>query len=384
MVRSTRLRVGQARLPVSTVDTTVDILQRATNHTTSSSPPKPNCFRAMTINLVTGASGFIGGHLVRSLVEQGQRVRCLVRPTSDIDHLRDLDVEFLTGDVTDPASVAKAVDGVDRVYHVAGVVVALRSRTMMQVNTHGTDIVVKACASQTQPPVLVIVSSIAAAGPTTRGRLKTESDPSTPISNYGRSKRGGEVAAERLANKVPITVLRPGIVFGPGDRLLLPAFRAVRLTRLHVVPGMQPPPLSYIYVSDLVDLLCRAAESGRRLPARRPGHNGDGYYFACIPEHPNYCQFGRMLRHAVGRRHAPIVSVPEPVPTLIAGIQELAGLVTGTAQPLNVDKIREALVPSWACSGAAAARDIGLQPAKSLAERLRSTAQWYLDHNWIK
>ena len=80
---------------------------------------------------------------------------------------------------------------------------------------------------------------------------------------------------------------------------------------------------------------------------------------------------------------APIVIVPEPLPTLIAGTQELAGRLTGTAQPLNLDKIREALVQSWACSGAAAARDLGLQPAKPLAERLQTTAQWYLDQNWI-
>jgi nucleoside-diphosphate-sugar epimerase len=337
----------------------------------------------MTFNLVTGASGFIGGHLVRSLVERGQRVRCLVRSTSKTDHLRDLAVEYVTGDVTDRDSIAVAVRGVDRVYHAAGVVSALHSSTMTRVNTHGTDLVVKACARQSQPPTLVLVSSIAASGPTERGRIKTEADPVTPISNYGYSKRGAEVAAELLAGEVPITIVRPGIVFGPGDRLLLHAFRALRRMRVHVVPGLRPPPLSYIYVSDLVDLLCNAAESGGRLPAERAGHNGDGYYFACVSEYPNYCEFGRMLRRAVGRRFAPIVSVPEPLPTLVGSLQEIAGRLTGSAQALNLDKIREAMVPSWACSGAAATRDIGLNPAMPLAERLQATAQWYLEHGWL-
>jgi nucleoside-diphosphate-sugar epimerase len=340
-------------------------------------------FLPMTINLVTGASGFIGGHLVRSLVEQGQQVRCLIRSTSKTDHLQGLDVEYVVGDVMQADSVAKAVTGVDRVYHAAGVVSALLGKTMMQVNTHGTHTVARACANQTSPPVLVVVSSIAASGPTERGKVKTESEPSVPVSEYGRSKRGGEVAAEMLAGQVPITVVRPGIVFGPGDRLLLPAFRAVRSMRVHVVPGMRPPPLSYVYVEDLVKLLGNAARSGRRLPAERQRHNGDGYYFACAPEYPNYSEFGRMLREAVGRRFAPIVHLPEPLPTLFASLQEVAARVTGTAQPLNRDKIREALVQSWACSGAAAARDIGFHPTKSLAERVRTTAQWYIDHGWL-
>jgi nucleoside-diphosphate-sugar epimerase len=272
---------------------------------------------------------------------------------------------------------------VDRVYHVAGVVSALNNSTMARVNTHGTDLVVKACAGQDHSPVLVLVSSIAASGPTERGRVKTETDPITPISNYGRSKRGGEVAAELRAGEVPITIVRPGIVFGPGDRLLLHAFRAVRRMRVHVVPGLRPPPLSYIYIDDLVQVLCNAAESGRRLPATPAGHNGDGYYFACVSEHPNYHEFGRMLRRAVGRRFAPIVSIPEPVPTLVGSLQELAGRLTGSPQALNLDKIREAMVQSWACSGAAAVRDIGLSPAKTIAERLQTTAQWYREHGWL-
>ncbi len=337
----------------------------------------------MTFNLVTGASGFIGGHLARSLVEQGQRVRCLVRKTSNIEHLRDLDIEFVTGDILDPGKVAAAVAGVDRVYHVAGLVAAIRSVSLDEVNTQGTANVVRACAGQSQPPVLILVSSIAAAGPSVRGQLKTEADRAIPMSRYGHSKRGGEVAAELLADRVPTTVIRPGIVFGPGDRLLLPSFRAVRLTRLHAVPGMRPPPLSFIYVSDLVELLCKAADAGRRLPTKATRSNGEGYYFACAAEHPDYSQFGRMLRQAVGRRRAAIVSFPVPMPWIIAGAQEIASRVTGKPQPLNFDKIREALAESWACSGAAAVRDLGFQPTQPLSEQLQTTAQWYRDHGWL-
>ena len=97
----------------------------------------------MTRNLITGASGFIGGHLARSLVKQGQQVRCLVRQTSKIDHLRDLDIEFVTGDILDPGVVAAAVAGVDRVYHAAGLVTAIRSVSFHEVNTKGTANVVR-------------------------------------------------------------------------------------------------------------------------------------------------------------------------------------------------------------------------------------------------
>src|SRR5688572_12537625 len=119
--------------------------------------------------LVTGASGFIGGHLAEELLCRGEQVRCLVRRTSQLDSLPSADVEFAFGDVTDADSVAAAVKGVDVVYHVAGLTRTFRKPQFWQVNELGTANVARACARQETPPVHVFVSSIAASGPFPKG-----------------------------------------------------------------------------------------------------------------------------------------------------------------------------------------------------------------------
>ena len=338
----------------------------------------------MSTTLVTGATGFIGSHLTRLLVQRGQSVRCLVRSRSNVDSLRDLDVELVEGNLLDPGSLSKAIGGVDQVYHVAGLISALRRRDWMQINGAGTANVAQACAAQSDPPALLYVSSVAAAGPSPRGRLRTEQDEPKPISDYGRSKRAGEVAVERLANRVATTVVRPGIVFGERDRGTLPMFRSVYRLRVHAIAGLNPPLLSVIHVADLVDLLVRAAEKGQRLASpRRRDSLGTGYYFACVPEYPDYLQLGRMLHRVLGRRRTWYIHIPEPIPWLIGGASQAVGWIRGKPNSLNIDKIREALVPSWACSCQAAEQDLGFAPREPLIERLRATADWYRRHQWL-
>jgi nucleoside-diphosphate-sugar epimerase len=139
-----------------------------------------------------------------------------------------------------------------------------------------------------------------------------------------------------------------------------------------------------IHVSDLVELLLRAAARGSRVrPAEYLSGTGEGYYFACAPEYPDFAEFGRMLRRALGRRHAPVIFAPEPLPWLIAGANELVARITGKSTLFNVDKIREALVESWACSSRAAEHDLDFHPPLRLAERLKSTAQWYREQGWL-
>ena len=165
--------------------------------------------------LVTGGTGFIGRHLVERLVERGDDVTCLVRNVKRAAVLGDLDVRSAIGDVTDAESLDDAVAGAEVVYHLAGATLVFSAEQFHRVNETGARNVADACAAQSTPPVLVFVSSLAAAGPTTPEQPRVESDLPNPVSNYGKSKWAGEQRLMEMAAKLPITIVRPPIVIGP-------------------------------------------------------------------------------------------------------------------------------------------------------------------------
>ena len=334
--------------------------------------------------LVTGASGFIGEHLTEALVARGAEVRCLVRATSRVQLLQDCGAELVRGDVGDADSVARAVDGVDVVFHLAGATCAFSEADLLRVNRDGTAHVASACAAAGEPPLHLVVSSVAAAGPADRGSVLTEKVPAHPVSMYGKSKLAGEVAAESQAHRVPTTIVRPGIVFGPRNRETLPIFRTISRLRCHPVVGWRTPPLSLIHVEDLVELLIKAAESGQRIPAAPADRElGDGIYFACDEQHPDYGQWGEMIKQASGRPHAPTLPLAAPAAWLAAGVSELIARTRRRPNNFNLDKIREARASSWACSGEAARRDLGFRPAEPLTTRTEETVRWYREHKWL-
>jgi dihydroflavonol-4-reductase len=331
------------------------------------------CPTMMSSVLVTGATGFIGLHLVEALVERGDHVRCLVRPTSIVEPLRQLGVELVTASFGDADRLRSATDGVDVVYHAAGIIRAFQCAEFYRANEQGTAQITAACAAQANPPRLVLISSIAASGPAPRGQLRIEADPPAPISHYGRSKLAAEQAAAKFAQSVPLTIVRPGIVFGPRDTGFVKVIQSIRTFYCHLSPGFHPPALSYIHVSDLIELLLRAAERGGRAPADENGKPGAGCYFAVAREHPTYAELGRILRPMLGRPRAPIIPVAAPLAYCVAGLSELCGRLRGKPEELCIDKIHDALAPSWACSGEAARRELDFLPAKSLTERLQET-----------
>src|SRR5262245_790854 len=337
----------------------------------------------MSLVVVTGGTGFVGLHLVEELVRRGERVRCLVRPGSPASALAALGVEITPGELCDMTALKTSVAGAKAVFHVAGVIRAFRRGDFYEVNERGTAFVAEACAAQTSPPRLVIVSSVAAVGPAPRGQVRIEADPPYPVSHYGRSKLAGEKAAAKLAATLPITIVRPGVVFGPRDMGFVQVLRSLRMFRCHLSPGFFPPALSCIHVTDLVELLLRAAEKGRTMPAAENGEPGTGRYFAAAPEYPTYVDLGRMMRPMLGRPYAPIIPIPGTLAYLVGGVNELIGRLRGRAEELSIDKIRDALATNWACSGEAARRDLGFTPTKSLAERMQETVDWFLANKWI-
>lgn len=333
--------------------------------------------------LITGATGFIGRHLVWRLASMGDEITCLVRPTSDRAPLEPYGVDYLIGDVTRPESLDGALEGFDVVYHVAGALgrQAQDDDWLYTVNRDGVAHIADACAACARPPVLLVVSSLAAAGTSTTGAPKTEAEPPTPVSTYGHSKLAGEQAAAERAGRVPITIIRPPIVYGEGDE---PSFELFKLAARgwHVVPSWRKPRFSMVHVADLVHVMVALAEHGERLPAGG-APAGQGIYFAADPEIITFAEFGRRIGAALDTR-VRVLSLPAPMTHLVAATAQLWGRIRRTAPLLTVDKAREATAGDWICSGSKAVETLGLKLRVDLDERLRQTASWYRQAGWLK
>ncbi len=321
--------------------------------------------------LVTGATGFIGSTLAALLVSRGTKVRALVRRTSRREGLERIGTEMVVGDVTDPASLPAAVEGCDVVVHLAGLVKALGRRELFRVNVEGTRHLARACAEAARPPVLVLVSSLAAAGPSGPAHARTEEDAPEPVSLYGQSKLQAEEALRTFAG-LQATVLRPPIVYGPGDKEVMPPL--LRMARLGIIlkAGFAEKRYCLVHVEDLCAGILAAAERGRRL-----GRSGsEGIYFLSDGDEHSWDDVGEAVCAALGR-HGLVLPLPDVAGLPVALVSSVLAALTRRPAILSFDKMREMRQAAWTCSSARAQRELGWRPRFQLAEGIRQSVEWF-------
>ena len=325
--------------------------------------------------LVTGGSGFLGSHVVEQLSRAGHEVVALVRRSSKTGFLRTLSNVTLTyGAVEDARSVAEAAQGVGAVIHAAGLVKALSPDDFHRVNVRGTENVLDA-AEKNAPGLsrFVFVSSLAAIGPSDDGRPVPKDREPRPCTAYGRSKLEAERAVVSRKDRLPITVIRPPLVYGPRDNECLAFFQSVKNRVLPLV-GDGKNTMSIVYGPDAASACVRALTADVPSGSAYFVDDGEVYLWRDM-----MCELERVLDKRALLRF--------PIPTaLLKGAaiasEKLAQLTQRPAM-LTRDKLNELLADHWVCDSSDTRRDLGWKPEVRWAEGARQTARWYRDNGML-
>ncbi len=319
--------------------------------------------------LVTGATGFVGSHLAEALRRRGDDVTVLARSAQKAQALEPLGVRVVSGDLRNTAALARAAEGQDEIYHVAGVVAARNEAEFLVANRDGTANVV-AAAGAAGGPRLVLVSSMAAGGPSPRDHPLRGDEPPAPVTAYGRSK----LAAEHVvrSSSLPWTIIRPPTVYGPRDREVFKVFQLVRLG-LAPVFGDGSQQLSAVHGADLAEALIAAARSGA---------TAGRTYYACHADVVTSAELVRSVGEAMGRRPL-VIPVPALVGRALLAVTGTAARIARQTTILTADKANEFFQPAWTGDPAPLTRDSGWTAARDLRTGLAETYQWYRSAGWL-
>lgn len=320
---------------------------------------------------ITGATGFVGSHLVEALVARGDTVTALARRPDQHQALQKAGATPVSGSLENERSLEAALSGVDTVYHVAGITSGRDEAEFFAVNEGGTrrllDAVRRAAPGLRR---FVYISSQAALGPSTRDQPAREDAECRPLTPYGRSKLAGELAVRGAG--VPWTIVRPPSVYGPRDKEFLKLFQ---LTRLGVAPvfGSGAQQLSLVYIADLVEAIALAGS----LEA------GAGQIF-----HAGHAEvvLSREVARAAGAalgRSPVLIPVPGALASGIVGIVGRAAALAGRRTVLTSERIAEFLAPSWLLDSGKADRVLGWKAKQQMVEGMKMTGAWYREHKWV-
>lgn len=322
--------------------------------------------------LIAGATGFVGSRLTEMLVERGAEATCLVRKTSDLRWIENLPVRRVVGDLSQPEALKAAMEGQERVFHLAAVLKAPSLQVFDAVNRQGTVNAMRAWAQYGDTSGrFVYCSSLAAAGPTQRGRRIDETHPPRPISDYGKTKLAGEEAVRELAGgRLSYAIVRPSAVYGPRDTDIRIFFRLIRNGAAPRLGGGDRE-IDIVYVDDLAEALILASE--------RPEAHRQTYFVNDGGTH-TWESMSDGIAAALGVRPLKI-----PIPTALAALAARASELLsmgGKTPAFNRQKLNEMKQEAWICDASKARRELGFEPKMNAADGFALTARWYEEHGW--
>ena len=308
---------------------------------------------------VTGATGFIGTHLVRHLAEAGWRVRILARRIPGSHDFPVPPVDTVVGDLQDPPALRQLVSGADVVIHLAGLVKAPSAEAFHATNVRGTAGVVEAVAKLPKTR-LIHVSSLAAREP--------------ELSVYARSKAEAESEVRKLPSGFDSVIVRPSVVYGPGDQETFGFFQRAN-KGVSIIPASHGQRISFIYINDLCNLIKVISENSLR--STEPLEIDDGK-----PGAYSWPEILSAMSTAAGKRlrtvHLPAVGV-----RMAAGLNAALHRLRGTVTMFTPGKARELLHHDWAVRASPVDKLAGWAPTCGIVEGFEKTMLWYRSKGWL-
>ena len=325
------------------------------------------------IAVVTGASGFVGSHLVDLLLEKNYIVRCIIRKTSSLKWLEGKDVELHICELTDKEGLRKVFEGADYIYHVAGVVKSKKPEGYFAGNVEITRALLDVGVEfKENIKRFLIVSSQTSSGPSKPNNPINEDSPCNPITTYGRSKLAQEELAKKYMDKLPITICKVAAIYGERDTEIFIFFQTFS-KRLLTKIGLHDKEVSLVHVSDVVRGLFLAATSEKAI--------GQGY-FITSEKYYTWKEVGDATSKVMNKKPL-VVKVPHLVVYLIAAIAQFFSLFSSKAATLNIEKAKDITQPAWISDYKKAFNDFGFKQEISLEEGIRRTVNWYKKMKWL-
>lgn len=330
--------------------------------------------------LITGATGFIGRHLVEQAVNKGYKVIAAVRKTSVTGWLKDSNISSVVLDLSDThklvtdLNIAISTHGViDVVIHNAGITQSLKIKDYYEANVNLTkNLIVALKESKGLTPKFIFTSSIAAIGPGKSDSFKpiTENDNPHPVTHYGKSKLQAE---EFIVNQKDLEwiVVRPTVVYGEHEKNFFNVIKTIN-NGMEFYAGSKKQMMSFIYVDDLADAFLSMVESDI---SNETFNISDGFDYQIT-------EVNRIIKSVLNKRTKSIV-MPIALLKFVAAVNELLSRITRKEPILNSDKVAEFKELNWLCDNSKLIEELGFTPKINFEEGITKTINWYKQNGWL-
>lgn len=324
--------------------------------------------------LITGATGFVGYHLIKSALDNDLEVYANVRQKAAADHLKDFKINYVDLDFESIYLLKENIEEkkYDYIVHAAAVTKAKNLGDYNKINAIYTrNLAIAASKSAHAIKKFIFISSLAALGPLNRKNEKlTDKGASNPVTNYGISKALAETYLAQV-QKLPLIIFRPTAVYGPREKDIFILIKTIK-AGLELYIGKQEQELSFVYATDLANIIIKALASD---VVGKSYNISDGAVYSRSSLAAN-------VRKALGKKTV-TVNLPVPIIKGLAWSMERFYGLFNKIPTLNVDKIKELTALNWGCDIKNIQNDFGFVPQFGLEQGLNETINWYRKNNWL-